>query len=80
MNTLTELAVNAFRNQEQARRRLAKAEAVTAAAVARLRGLPAEFDTYVAETEAIRLAIDAQDEEEARRHRADLVPLRHPGR
>jgi hypothetical protein len=77
MNTYTELAVDAFRRQEQARRRLAKAEAVTARAVALLRGLPAaEFDAYVAETERIRLANDQQDEREAARHRPDLVPLR----
>jgi outer membrane protein TolC len=84
VNIYTEMALDAFRQQEQARRRLAKAEARTAEAVRRLRSLPdaeyeAERDVWFAETEKIRMAIDEQDEQEAARHRPDLVPLRHPG-
>ena len=79
MNILTDLAIDEFRKAEQARRRLAKAEARAALALTRLRALPAaEFDYYVAETEKIRLAIDAQDEDEARHHAPHLVPLRTP--
>lgn len=79
MHIYTELAIDEFRKAEQARRRLAKAEARAAEAVKRLRGLPVEeFNTYVAETEKIRMAIDAQDEEEAARHAPHLVPLRTP--
>ena len=58
-NTYTDLAIDAFRKQESARRRLAKAEAAAAKA---LRLVPAEdVSVYVAETEQIRRENDAKD-------------------
>ena len=59
MDIRTELAIDAFRKQEQARRRLALAEQRTLEA---LRRLPAqEVNAYVAKTEAILLKMDGED-------------------
>jgi hypothetical protein len=59
VSTYTDLAVDAFRRQEQARRRLALAEAKTLAA---LRLVPRdELGAYMEATDAIRLKMDGED-------------------
>jgi len=59
MNTYTGMAIDAFRKQEQARRRLIKAEAAALEALKIARRVaPGEFDLYAAHTELIRFQED----------------------
>jgi len=60
MNPYTSLAIDAFRKQEQARRRLAKAEAETAKATRRVPSGP-EFEIYAIHTEIIRMEMDEKE-------------------
>jgi len=64
-STYTDMAIDAFRKQEQAKRRLARAEDVALKA-ARL--VPkAELPVWFEETEKIRMEMDARDEAEFQR-------------
>lgn len=72
-NTCADIAIDAFRRQEQQRRLLAKAEARTAAALKVLRTQPAEeLNVYFTETEKIRLANDMKDNPEV--YAATMIP------
>lgn len=75
MNTYTSLAIDAFRKVELAQRRVAKANAELRKAI---RHIPAEeFNTYVLETEIVRLEFDQVAAEKARdRETADACRLR----
>jgi hypothetical protein len=65
MNPYTSLAVDAFRKQELARRRLARLEGETAKAVRRVPSGP-EFEMYVLQTEIIQLEMSAKDAKDSK--------------